>query len=207
MSFSTSENENPELYKNGGRSAMLQIFPRGRYAMKGGRSAMLQTLPLGGRSAMLQIFWGKGLQGGRSAIQHRFNQVFHQAIYPLFSQNCLHILDTLQTYCEQPLKKWSKSDVDSLESKELLKHLKFPNFKYVTSIKSFEFSTLYTTIIHQKMKTILERQNRSTEECSKLKRSVDMTSSGKNVLNIRTNASPKWDITRCRKFYTEFLYF
>ena len=41
------------------------------------------------------------------------------------------------------------------------------------------------------------RQNRSTEGCSKLKRSVDMTSSGKNGLNIRTNASPKWDRTRC----------
>ena len=34
------------------------------------------------------------------------------------------------------------------------------------------------------------KQNRSTEGCSKLKRSVDMTSSGKNGLNIRTNASP-----------------
>ena len=30
-----------------------------------------------------------------------------------------------------------------------------------------------------------------------LKRSVDMTSLGKNGLNIRTNASPKWDRTRC----------
>ena len=37
------------------------------------------------------------------------------------------------------------------------------------------------------------KQNRSTEGCSKLKRSVDMTSSGKNGLNIRTNASPKWE--------------
>ena len=33
--FYTSENENPELFKNGGRSAMLQIFPGGRSAMKG----------------------------------------------------------------------------------------------------------------------------------------------------------------------------
>ena len=41
------------------------------------------------------------------------------------------------------------------------------------------------------------KQNRSTEGCSKLKRSVDMTSSGKNGLKIRTNASPKWDRTRC----------
>ena len=41
------------------------------------------------------------------------------------------------------------------------------------------------------------KQNRSTDGCSTLKRSVDMTSSGKNGLNIRTNASPKWDRTRC----------
>ena len=81
MFFSTFENENLELYKNGGRSAMLQTFPRGSSAMKGGISAMLQTFPLGGRFAMLQIFRrkvcniadlpGGGLQGGRSAIQHR----------------------------------------------------------------------------------------------------------------------------------------
>ena len=38
--------------------------------------------------------------------------------------------------------------------------------------------------------TSASKQNRSTEGCSKLKRSVDMTSSGKNGLNIRTNASP-----------------
>ena len=42
-----------------------------------------------------------------------------------------------------------------------------------------------------------QKQNRSTEGCAKLKRSVDMTSSGKNGLNIKTNASPKWDRTRC----------
>ena len=47
------------------------------------------------------------------------------------------------------------------------------------------------------MKIFSRKQNRSTEGCSKLKRSVDITSSGKNGLNIRTNASPKWDRTRC----------
>ena len=46
------------------------------------------------------------------------------------------------------------------------------------------------------MYSIFYMQNRSTEGCSKLKRSVDITSSGKNGLNIRTNASPKWDRTR-----------
>ena len=41
------------------------------------------------------------------------------------------------------------------------------------------------------------KKNKSTEGCSKLKRSIYMTSSGKNGLNIRTNASPKLDRTRC----------
>ena len=37
-------------------------------------------------------------------------------------------------------------------SKELLDHLKSPTFNHVTSIKSFDFSILYTTIPHQKLK-------------------------------------------------------
>ena len=41
------------------------------------------------------------------------------------------------------------------------------------------------------------KQIRSTERSSKFKRSVDMTSSGTNGLNIRTNVSSKWDMTRC----------
>ena len=36
--------------------------------------------------------------------------------------------------------------------KELLEHLKSPTFNHVTSIKSFDFSTLYTTKPHQKLK-------------------------------------------------------
>ena len=36
----------------------------------------------------------------------------------------------------------------------------------------------------------LIKENRSTEGCSKLKKSVDMISSGKNALNIRTNEVP-----------------
>ena len=34
----------------------------------------------------------------------------------------------------------------------VLEHLKSPTFNHVTSIKSFDFSTLYTTIPHQKLK-------------------------------------------------------
>ena len=52
-------------------------------------------------------------------------------------------------------------------------------------------------IKHTHPRVTISKQNRSTEGCSKLKRSVDMTSPGKNGLNIRTNASPKLDKTRC----------
>ena len=51
--------------------------------------------------------------------------------------------------------------------------------------------------LHVQRISCRDKQNRSTEGCLKLKRSVNMTSSGKNGLNIRTNASPKWDRTRC----------
>ena len=45
----------------------------------------------------------------------------------------------------------------------------------------------FDVVVHQFQRyDLYKEQNRSTEGCSKLKRSVDMTSSGKNGLNIRT---------------------
>ena len=87
--FYTSKNENPELYKNGARSAMLQILPGGRSAMKGedlqccrisgGKVCNVAEFPGGGRSAMLQNFRGGGkvcnvaeFPGGRSAMLQTF---------------------------------------------------------------------------------------------------------------------------------------
>ena len=51
-----------------------------------------------------------------------------------------------------------------------------------------------TNLFHRICFIVTTKQNRSTEGCSKLKRSVDMTSVGMNGLNIRTKASSKWDI-------------
>ena len=67
------------------------------------------------------------------------------------------------------------------------------------TLKRLCFVCTRTSIIHDEVSGFTNdlKQNRSTEGCSKLKRSVDMTSSGKNGLNIRTNASPQWDRTRC----------
>ena len=67
-----------------------------------------------------------------------------------------HIKQGLQKYCETA---YSRSGVNQMwilkNSKELLDHLKSPNFNLITNIKSFDFSTLYTTIPHQKLKSRL----------------------------------------------------
>ena len=67
-----------------------------------------------------------------------------------------HIKQGLQKDCETA---YSKSGINQMwilkNSKELLDHLKSPNFNLITSIKSFDFSTLYTTIPHQKRKSRL----------------------------------------------------
>ena len=74
----------------------------------------------------------------------------------------LSILPTkLLTYIKQGFQKncettYSRSEINQMwilkNSKELLKHLKSRTFNHVTSIKSFDLSTLYTTIPHQKLK-------------------------------------------------------
>ena len=67
-----------------------------------------------------------------------------------------HIKQGLQKYCETS---YSRSGVNQMwilkNSKELLDHLQSPNFNHITSIKSFDFSTLFTTIPHQKLKSRL----------------------------------------------------
>ena len=67
-----------------------------------------------------------------------------------------HIKQGLQKYCETA---FSRSVVNQMwilkNSKELLDLLKSPNFNFITNIKSFDFSTLYTTIPHQKLKNRL----------------------------------------------------
>ena len=74
----------------------------------------------------------------------------------LLTKLLTHIKQGLQKYCETS---YSRSGVNQMwilkSSKELLEHLQSPNFKHITSIKSFDFSTLYTTIPHQKLKSRL----------------------------------------------------
>ena len=78
------------------------------------------------------------------------------------------------------------------EGKEIKTNTYFITFSMSVPQRNSESDTIFLG-----SKEVYSKQNRSTEGCSRLKRSVDMTSSGKNGLNIRTNASPKWDRTRC----------
>ena len=74
----------------------------------------------------------------------------------LLTKLLTHIKQGLQKYCETA---FSRSGVNQMwilkNSKELLEHLKSPNFNNITSIKSIDFSTLYTTIPHDKLKSRL----------------------------------------------------
>ena len=74
----------------------------------------------------------------------------------LLTKLLTHIKQGLQKYCETS---YSRSGVNQMwilkNSKELLEHLQSPNFNNITSIKSFDFSTLYTTIPYQKLKSRL----------------------------------------------------
>ena len=74
----------------------------------------------------------------------------------LLTKLLTHIKQGLQKYCETA---YSRSGVNQMwflkNSKELLEHLKSPNFNHITSFKSFDFSTLNTTFPHDILKNRL----------------------------------------------------
>ena len=71
----------------------------------------------------------------------------------LLTKLLTHIKQGLQKYCKTAYtRSWINQMWILKNSKELLEHLKSLTFNHVTSIKSFDFSTLYTTIPHQKLK-------------------------------------------------------
>ena len=108
---------------------------------------------------LLYIYWIPMMH--KNPYKHRF--IAGSARCPtkplsiLLTKLLTHIKQGLQKYCETA---YSRSGVNQMwilkNSKELLEHLKSPNFNNITSIKSFDFSTLYTTIPHDK----LEKQTR-----------------------------------------------
>ena len=96
----------------------------------------------------------------KNPYKHRFiagsSKCSTKPLSILLTKLLTHIKQGLQKYCETS---YSRSGVNQMwilkNSKELLEHLQSPNFNHITSIQSFDFSTLYTTISHQKLKSRL----------------------------------------------------
>ena len=93
----------------------------------------------------------------KNPYKHRFiagsSKCSSKPLSILLAKLLTHIKQGLQKYCETA---YSRSGINQMwilkNSKELLEHLKSPTFNHVTSITSFDFSTLYTTIPRQKLK-------------------------------------------------------
>ena len=101
------------------------------------------------------IYWIPKMH--KNPYKHRFiadsSKCSTKTLSILLTKLLTHIKQGLQKYCETA---YSRSGINQMwilkNSKELLEHLKSPTFNRVTSIKSFDFSTLYTTIPHQRLK-------------------------------------------------------
>ena len=101
------------------------------------------------------IYWIPKMH--KNPYKHRFiagsSKCSNKPLSILLTKLLTHIKQGLQKYCETA---YSKSGINQMwilkNSKELLEHLKSPTFNHVTSIKSFDSSTLYTTIPHKKLK-------------------------------------------------------
>ena len=104
------------------------------------------------------IYWIPKMH--KNPYKHRFiagsSKCSTKPLSILLTKLLTHIKQGLQKYCETA---YSRSGINQMwilkNSKELLDHLKSPNFNLITNIKSFDFSTLYTTIPHQKLKSRL----------------------------------------------------
>ena len=94
---------------------------------------------------------------GPHPISHRFIAGSSKCLTKPLSILLTTLLYTYQTRSFEELRKnYSRSGINQMwvikNKKKLLEHLQSPNFNLVTNIKSFDFSTLYTTIPLQKFK-------------------------------------------------------
>ena len=103
----------------------------------------------------------------KDSYKHRFidgsSKCSTKPISILLTKLVTHIKQGLQKYSETA---YSRSGINQMwilkNSKELLEHLKSPTFNHVTSIKSFDFSTLYTTIPNRKLRDNRKLKDRLT---------------------------------------------
>jgi hypothetical protein len=79
-----------------------------------------------------------------------------KTLSPLLTNILTVVKEKLQTYCATT---YARSGVNQMwilkNSKKLLENLQAQNFSPMKSIKTYDFSTLYTTIPHDKLKSRL----------------------------------------------------
>ncbi|KAK3109031.1 hypothetical protein FSP39_021508 [Pinctada imbricata] len=87
-----------------------------------------------------------------------FSKCYMESVSILLTKVLSEIKSGLQKYCSTVC---SRSGINQMwilkNSKELLEHLKSTHFSRVHSIKAFDFSTLYTTIQHSKLRERLAK--------------------------------------------------
>ena len=96
----------------------------------------------------------------KNPYKHRFvagsSKCSTKPLSILLTKLLTHIKQGLQKYCKTASPRSGINQMWILKnSKELLDHLKSPNFNLITNFKSFDFSTLYRTVPHQKLKSRL----------------------------------------------------
>ena len=100
-------------------------------------------------------------KNAQNPYKHRFiagsSKCSTETLSVILAKLLTHVQQGLHKYCETA---YSRSGVNQMwiqkNSKELIEHLKSPNvFNLVTSIKSFDFSTLYTRLPYSKLKNRL----------------------------------------------------
>ena len=93
-------------------------------------------------------------------------------ICPFYSQNCLHIFGkVLRSTPQKPT--LGVGSIRCVDPKAL-DHLKSPNFNLITNMKSFDFSTLYTTIPYQKRKKQMNNFNKKFIHSQKRKSEIQI---------------------------------
>jgi tRNA(His) 5'-end guanylyltransferase len=80
--------------------------------------------------------------------------MFYKPLSKLLTKILTSVKERVQMYCATV---YARSGVNQMvilkSSKEPLEGLKSPIFSHICSIKTYDFTTLYTTIPHDKLKT------------------------------------------------------
>ena len=103
----------------------------------------------------------------KNPYKHRFiagsSKCSTKPLSILLTKLLTHIKQGLQKYCKTD---YSRSEINQMwilkNLKELLHNLKSQNFNLITNIESFDFSTLYTPIPHQKLNSRLANIKRNS---------------------------------------------